>query len=468
MAGGAALAAALALCCFAASAAGAYATAVTAEAEADRIASLPGQPPVNFSMYSGYVTVDAAAGRALFYWLIEAGGAPAESAPLVLWLNGGPGCSSVGYGASEELGAFRINPDGSSLSRNPYPWNKVANMLFLDSPAGVGYSYSNTTADLYTAAHDSYNFLVNWLERFPQYKHRDFYITGESYAGHYVPQLSQVVYENNKGIEKPILNFKGFMVGNAVIDDYHDYVGTFEYWWTHGLISDETYEKLQLTCEFEVSEHPSKACNNILDVAESEQGSIDAYSIYTPTCKKTSLHKRRLIKGRPWLPRGYDPCTENYATKYYNLPEVQKALHANVTGIPYPWVACSDPVYDYWKDSPKSMLPIYRELIAAGIRIWAFSGDADSVVPLTATRYSIGALSLPTVSNWYPWYDDGEVGGWCQVYKGLTLVTIRGAGHEVPLHRPRQGLKLFQHFLRDEPMPKPVDSIQMFHTAVPA
>jgi len=75
-------------------------------------------------MYSGYVTVDAAAGRALFYWLMEASGVPADSAPLVLWLNGGPGCSSVGYGAMEELGAFRVNPDGATLSLNPYAWNK--------------------------------------------------------------------------------------------------------------------------------------------------------------------------------------------------------------------------------------------------------------------------------------------------------------------------------------------------------
>lgn len=292
------LGAVMALSCFAPANAGA-----TSAAEADRIASLPGQPPVNFSMYSGYVTVNAAAGRALFYWLIEAAGVPAESAPLVLWLNGGPGCSSVGYGASEELGAFRINADGRTLSLSPYPWNKVANMLFLDSPAGVGYSYSNTTSDLYTAgdnktAHDSYNFLVNWLERFPQYKYRDFYIAGESYAGHYVPQLSQLVYRNNKGVEKPILNFKGFMVGNAVIDDYHDYVGTFEYWWTHGLISDETYQRLRLTCEFEQSEHPSKACDKIYEIAEVEQGAIDAYSIYTPTCKKTSLHRRKLMRGK--------------------------------------------------------------------------------------------------------------------------------------------------------------------------
>ena len=77
-------------------------------------------------------------------------------------------------------------------------------------------------------------------------------------------------------------------VGNAVIDDYHDYIGTFEYWWTHGLISDETYENLRLACEFDSAEHPSKKCDKIYDIAEAEQGNIDAYSIYTPTCKKTS------------------------------------------------------------------------------------------------------------------------------------------------------------------------------------
>lgn len=99
----------------------------TTAAQNDLIYQLPGQPgPVNFTQYSGYVTVNATAGRALFYWLQEAQGGSevSDSAPLVLWLNGGPGCSSVAYGASEELGVFRINSDGETLFLNEYAWNK--------------------------------------------------------------------------------------------------------------------------------------------------------------------------------------------------------------------------------------------------------------------------------------------------------------------------------------------------------
>lgn len=108
-------------------------SAITAEAalkgsrteqEWDRIIKLPGQPTTgNFLQYAGYVTVDQGAGRALFYWLIESPVRPL-SRPLVLWLNGGPGCSSVAYGASEEVGPFRVGRDGKTLSLSPYAWNK--------------------------------------------------------------------------------------------------------------------------------------------------------------------------------------------------------------------------------------------------------------------------------------------------------------------------------------------------------
>ncbi|CAH9080428.1 unnamed protein product [Cuscuta epithymum] len=126
----------------------------TTDQEKDKISHLPGQPEnVDFLQYSGYVTVNEQAGRALFYWLVEspASRGNPEEKPLLLWLNGGPGCSSVAYGAAEEIGPFHINADGKSLYLNPYSWNNLANLLFLESPAGVGFSYSNTTSDLYTA-----------------------------------------------------------------------------------------------------------------------------------------------------------------------------------------------------------------------------------------------------------------------------------------------------------------------------
>jgi len=89
----------------------------------DRILGLPGQPNgVAFDMYGGYVTVDEQAGRALYYWFQEAD--QPEAAPLLLWLNGGPGCSSIGGGALEELGALRVHTDGQTLLLNEYAWNK--------------------------------------------------------------------------------------------------------------------------------------------------------------------------------------------------------------------------------------------------------------------------------------------------------------------------------------------------------
>lgn len=93
--------------------------------ERDRIIELPGQPGhVGFDQYSGYVTVNQQAGRALFYWLVEAPKSTGpESGPLVLWLNGGPGCSSIAFGAAEEIGPFHIQPDGKTLYLNPYAWN---------------------------------------------------------------------------------------------------------------------------------------------------------------------------------------------------------------------------------------------------------------------------------------------------------------------------------------------------------
>ncbi|CAL0306386.1 unnamed protein product [Lupinus luteus] len=118
----------------------------------------------------------------------------------------------------EELGPFRVNSDGKTLKNNRYSWNNAANVLFLESPAGVGFSYSNRSSNYDTSGDrktttNNYIFIANWLERFPEYKKRDFYIAGESYAVHYAPQLAHTILHNNKKAHNTIINLKGILVG---------------------------------------------------------------------------------------------------------------------------------------------------------------------------------------------------------------------------------------------------------------
>lgn len=172
-----------------------------------------------------YITVDEEAGRALFFVFVESSSNPLSD-PLVLWLNGGPGCSSLGGGFLSELGPWFPQPGGRALQPNPHAWHQAASMLFLETPAFVGFSYSNLSSDRFSSegwtgdgtqwvrrggarllsplppplppgdaltAEDSHRFLLGFLERFPAYRHRDLFLAGESYAGHYIPKLSQSI-----------------------------------------------------------------------------------------------------------------------------------------------------------------------------------------------------------------------------------------------------------------------------------
>ncbi|KAK6916475.1 Peptidase S10, serine carboxypeptidase [Dillenia turbinata] len=400
--------------------------------EADKIEKLPGQPNgVDFDQYSGYVTVDPKAGRALFYYFAES--TDASSKPLVFWLNGGPGCSSFGNGALMELGPLRV---------------KMANVLFLESPAGVGFSYSNTTKDYDQSgdkrtAQDSYTFLVNWLERFPEYKTRDFFLTGESYAGHYVPQFAQLILQNNKITNQTVINLKGIAIGNAWIDYETGLKGQYDYLWTHALISDEINEGINKYCNFSSPDTETRECHAYLDQIHT---GIYIYDIYAPFCSPNASN----------IPStsSFDPCTDSYIAKYLNLPAVQKALHANLTNLPYPWESCNYYINLIWNDMPLTVLPTIKELMASDISVWIYSGDTDGRAPVTSTRESINKISPPVKTSWYPWYSQGEVGGYAVRYENLTFVTKRGAGHFVPSYQPARALTFFTSFLEGK-LPPP-------------
>ncbi|XP_021811396.1 serine carboxypeptidase-like 35 [Prunus avium] len=454
--------------------------------EADRVINLPGQPPVSFPHYAGYVQLpnyhnshnsSSSSNKALFYWFFHAQ-QNASSKPLVLWLNGGPGCSSVAYGAAQELGPFLVRSNGTLILNN-FSWNKVANVLFLEAPVGVGFSYTNNSKDVETlgdavTAADSYAFLVEWFKRFPAFKSHEFYIAGESYAGHYVPQLADLIYQRNKhsSSSSSYINLKGFMIGNAVINGPTDSRGMFDYAWSHAIISDQLYYNLVKECDFENENNQTEHCNDHMRAFLQAFSDIDIYGIYAPVCLSSSsssssnpnkvkastynsikllVAPRLLTQHELWhrLPSGYDPCTEDYVEQYFNREDVQRALHANVTKLSYPYTPCSG-VIKGWNDSPDTLLPVIQKLLKAGLRIWIYSGDTDGRVPVTSTRYSIKEMGLRVKQEWRAWFDGGQVAGWAETYEeggGLTFATVRGAGHQVPAFAPRQSLSLFTHFL---------------------
>ncbi|XP_061362670.1 serine carboxypeptidase-like 35 [Gastrolobium bilobum] len=444
-----------------------YSGKETPQQEADRVKNLPGQPPVKFRHYAGYVKLRPHEEKALFYWFFEAQEAPSQK-PLLLWLNGGPGCSSIGYGAARELGPFLVK-DKERLKLNKFSWNRAANIIFLESPVGVGFSYTNNSKDLQelgdrVTAIDNYAFLIGWFKRFPSFRSHDFYIAGESYAGHYVPQLAEVIYEGNKDTKKgSYINLKGFMVGNAVMNDVTDVKGIIDYAWSHAIISDQEYYGIVKDCDFS-KENKSKACEMRVGGLLEAYSEIDIYSIYSPICisdyqravsAKLLVAPHLLTSHDLWhtLPAGYDPCTEDYIDKYFNNEDVQKALHANITNLSYPYTLCSA-VIRKWNDSPNTVLPVIKKLLHAGLRIWIYSGDTDGRVPVTSTRYSINKMDLKIRKEWRAWFHKKQVAGWMEVYEGgLTFATIRGAGHQVPVLAPEQSLSLFTHFLSSHTLP---------------
>ena len=203
-----------------------FSTAVLAVRDADKVASLPDCAALPSAWYSGYL--NATQTKLLHFVLIESLDQPSTD-PLLIWFNGGPGCSSM-LGLFSEHGPFIFDDGETIIKPNPEPWNKRANLLYLESPAGVGYSLAGTDNDTYhtdvSQSEDLLNAIIDFYNGYPEYLNNDLYITGESYAGVYAPYLAWQLHQWNQRAKldktgnTPIYPLKGFIVGNGVTN-YH-------------------------------------------------------------------------------------------------------------------------------------------------------------------------------------------------------------------------------------------------------
>ncbi len=183
--------------------------------------------------------------------LAESQNDPAKD-PLVIWFNGGPGCSSM-LGYLQEHGPYVMEDETDYFHKNDYSWNREVTMLYIESPAGVGFSYcekkEQCVFDDDSSANDNLDALLNFFNKFPEFRTNDLYISGESYAGVYVPYLAMKIDEHNsklKAEENALkFNLKGILVGNGVTNWKWDgdttYVEMAKY---HGLYGPAIWDEM--------------------------------------------------------------------------------------------------------------------------------------------------------------------------------------------------------------------------------
>jgi len=173
--------------------------------------------------YSGYFTVNKTYDSNLFFWYFPAKN-NAVNAPVVLWLQGGPGASSL-YGLFMEHGPVSVNSRGT-LDKRAQSWNQDHHVVYIDNPVGAGFSYTNNPAGYATNQVDVgtnlFSAVKQFFQLFPELRLNRFYVAGESYGGKYAPAIAYAIYQKrNSGDFEDRINLKGIAIGNGVTDPVH-------------------------------------------------------------------------------------------------------------------------------------------------------------------------------------------------------------------------------------------------------
>lgn len=394
--------------------------------------------------YSGYLDI-ADEDKHFFYYFFESRNDP-KNDPIVLWLNGGPGCSSL-TGLFFELGPSSIDEDIKPVY-NPYSWNNNASVIFLDQPINVGYSYSSSSvSNTIAAGKDVYAFLQLFFENFPEYKELDFHIAGESYAGHYIPVFAKEILSH----QERNFNLTSVMIGNGLTDPLTQY---------------EYYKPMACGEGGEPSVLPEEECDAMeanldrcLSLIESCYKSESAWSCVPATvyCNNGQLGPYQKTGRNVYDIRknceGSSLCYEGleYIDKYLNKPEVMEALGAETES----YESCNFDINRNFVFAGDWMKPYHKaviELLEADLPVLIYAGDKDficnwlgnegwsNVLPWSGTQEFSAAKTKS-------WKVNGEKAGTVKSFENFTFLRIFGGGHMVPYDQPENSLDFFNAWI---------------------
>ncbi|XP_028765421.1 serine carboxypeptidase-like 2 isoform X2 [Neltuma alba] len=393
-----------------------------------------------FHLETGYVGVGEEEEVQVFYYFIKSENNP-EDDPILIWLQGGPGCSSFG-GLVNEIGPIAFpnqvyNGSLPGLLLRPPSWTKVSNIIFPDLPVGTGFTYAKTEAAKQSSdsggVRHADQFLRKWLMDHPEYLSHKMYLCGESYSGITIPALFQEISHGNENGIQPWINIQGYILGNPLTTRHEE---NYQIPFAHGmgLISDELYE---LTAE--------------IDPAMILEPAFCGYDLRVLP-PRISLMKRSLSQKvkDPNFPSKCRRLGYLQARHWANNDHVRKALHVR-KGTTGEWMRCNRSLP--YKQDIHSSFYIHANLSTKGYRSLIYSGDHDMGFPFLSTQAWIRSLNYSIIDDWRPWHVNHQVAGYTRTYSNrMTYATVKGAGHSAPEFKPEECLAMLKRWIANEPL----------------
>ncbi|XP_046988685.1 venom serine carboxypeptidase-like [Schistocerca americana] len=407
------------------------------DAAARRLCQVRGDRfPADTPSYSGFLTVDKQRDAHLFFWFFPAKSRVEES-PIVLWLQGGPGASSL-FGLFTEMGPFSVVNNGTTLRPNPHSWHHGHSLLFIDNPVGTGFSFTDRddgyATDMPQVGEDLYEALQQFFTLFPGLRERPFFVAGESFAGKYIPVVGYTILERNKVAYEPI-NLQGVLIGNGFFDPEHMQAYS-ELSYAMGLVDHRVREEMRRSQE--------------ATVAAIRAGNLEeAYVAWVQTLTLLSVNSRHLSLYHLLRESELSLYGDGTFADFLQSADVRRAIHVGDAEF-------SSVGQVYAKMVPRFMSTArhwLEHLLDSGIRVLCYSGQLDLIVAYALSADAFRHLQWQHAAQYreadrQPWYVGSSLAGYMKTGGNLTELLVRGAGHMVPTDKPEFALQMVTDFTR--------------------
>ncbi|KAL9264726.1 Serine carboxypeptidase 3-like protein [Drosera capensis] len=397
-----------------------------------------------FSHHAGYYKIEHSYDARMFYFFFESRNSKED--PVVIWLTGGPGCSSE-LALFYENGPFKIAKN-LSLIWNEYGWDKASNLIYVDQPTGTGFSYSSDRRDIRHTeggvGDDLYDFLQAFFTAHPELANNDFYITGESYAGHYIPAFAARVHKGNKAKEGIHINLKGFAIGNGLTDPAIQYQAYTDYALDMGLIKKPAYNSINKILP--VCETAIKLCGT--------DGTISCMAAYF-VCNTVFSSIMALAGDTNY----YDIRIKCQGSLCYDFSNMESFLNKksvrSALGVEnIDFVSCSPTVYQAmvvdWMRNLEVGIPA---LLEDGIQMLIYAGEYDLICNWLGNSRWVHAMEWSGQKDFNSASEvsfevDGSEAGVLKSHGPLTFLKVHDAGHMVPMDQPKAALEMLKRWTK--------------------